>query len=119
MLQPTFRRFLRELDEAPGGNNLQYIYILQYSCIPVSLFFGNQGLYNEIVLGDNGECSGVMCEGSSYSSGRQRKILEQSITLVNDLGFNLCVVPWSPVMRLVTYFGVKGSHQNRGSKKVE
>ena len=26
MLQPTFRRFLRELDEAPGGNNLQYIY---------------------------------------------------------------------------------------------
>ena len=26
MLQPTSRRFLRELDEAPGGNNLQYIY---------------------------------------------------------------------------------------------
>jgi len=26
--------------------------------------------------------------------------------LLNDLGFNLCVVPWSPVMRLVTYFGV-------------
>jgi len=26
MLQLTFRRFLRELDEAPGGNNLQYIY---------------------------------------------------------------------------------------------
>jgi len=25
-LQPTSRRFLRELDEAPGGNNLQYIY---------------------------------------------------------------------------------------------
>jgi len=30
------RRFLRELDEAPGGNNLQYIY------------------YNEIMLGGNG-----------------------------------------------------------------
>ena len=26
--------------------------------------------------------------------------------LLNDLGFNLCVVPWSPVMRLVTYFEV-------------
>jgi len=25
--------------------------------------------------------------------------------LLNDLGFNLCVVPQSPVMRLVTYFG--------------
>jgi len=24
-LQPTSRRFLRELDEAPGGNNLHYI----------------------------------------------------------------------------------------------
>jgi len=27
--------------------------------------------------------------------------------LLNDLGFNLCVAPWSPVVRLVTYFGVK------------
>jgi len=26
MLQPTSRRFLRELDEAPEGNNLHYIY---------------------------------------------------------------------------------------------
>jgi len=26
--------------------------------------------------------------------------------LLNDLGFNLCVAPWSPVVRLVTYFGV-------------
>ena len=26
--------------------------------------------------------------------------------LLNDLGFNLCVVSWSPVMRLVAYFGV-------------
>jgi len=26
--------------------------------------------------------------------------------LLNDLSFNLCVAPWSPVMRLVTYFGV-------------
>ena len=34
-LQPTSRRFLRELDEAPGGNNLHYI--LQCLCIPASV----------------------------------------------------------------------------------
>ena len=55
------RRFLRELNEAPEGNNLQYI--LKCPCI---LFFGNQGLHNEIMLGGNGERSGVMYEGSSY-----------------------------------------------------
>jgi len=49
MLQLISRRFLRELDEAPGGNNLQYI--LKCPCIP---FFGNQGLHNEFVLGGNG-----------------------------------------------------------------
>ena len=27
--------------------------------------------------------------------------------LLNDLGFNLCVVPRSPVVRLVAYFGVE------------
>ena len=27
--------------------------------------------------------------------------------LLNNLGFNLCVAPQSPVMRLVTYFGVR------------
>ena len=26
--------------------------------------------------------------------------------LLNNLGFNLCVVPQSPVVRLVAYFGV-------------
>ena len=26
--------------------------------------------------------------------------------MLNDLGFNLCVAPWSPVVRLVAYFGV-------------
>ena len=26
--------------------------------------------------------------------------------MLNDLGFNLCVAPWSLVVRLVTYFGV-------------
>jgi len=35
LLQPTSRRFLRELDEAPGGNNLHYI--LQHPHVPVSV----------------------------------------------------------------------------------
>jgi len=34
-LQPTSRRFLRELDEAPGGNNLHYI--LQCLHVPASV----------------------------------------------------------------------------------
>jgi len=34
-LQPTSRRFLRELDEAPEGNNLHYI--LQCLCVPASV----------------------------------------------------------------------------------
>jgi len=61
MLQLISRRFLRELDEASGGNNLQYI--LKCLCIP---FFGNQGLHNEFVLGGNRGRSRVMCEGSPY-----------------------------------------------------
>jgi len=40
--------------------------------------------------------------------------LEQSTTLINDLGFNLCVVPQSLVVMLVIYFRVKESCQNRG-----
>jgi len=60
-----------------------------------------------------------MMEKPKEGSGRQKKMSEQSMTLMNDLGFNLCVAPWSLVMRLITYFGVEGSHQNRGPKKVE
>jgi len=37
--------------------------------------------------------------------------------LLNDLGFNLCVAPWSPVVRLVAYFGVVESRQDRGPKE--
>ena len=48
MLQPTSRRFLRELDEVPGGNNLHYI--LHCPRVPA---LGNQGLNNESVLGGN------------------------------------------------------------------
>jgi len=37
---------------------------------------------------------------------RTVKDVEAENDLLNDLGFNLCVVPRSPVMRLVAYFGV-------------
>jgi len=60
-----------------------------------------------------------MMEKPKDGSDRQKKMSEQSLTLMNDLGFNLCVVPWSLVMKLVTYFGVEGSRQNRGPKEVE
>jgi len=73
MLQLTSRRFLRELDEASGGNNLQYI--LKCPCI---LFFGNQGLHNEIMLGGNGGHSGVICEGSPYISHSSPNLLPSS-----------------------------------------
>jgi len=45
--------------------------------------------------------------------------------LLNDLGFNLCVAPQSPVVRLVAYFGVREvvktevlSEQVEKSKKI-
>jgi len=38
---------------------------------------------------------------------------------MNDLGFNLCVMPQSLVIMLVMYFGVEGSRQRRGPKEVE
>jgi len=60
-----------------------------------------------------------MMEEPKEDSGRQKKMLEQNMTLMNDLGFNLCVVLWSLVMRLVAYFGVEGSRQNRGPKEVK
>jgi len=69
MLQLTSRKFLRELDEAPGGNNLQYI--LKCPCIP---FFGNQGLHNKIMLGGNGGHSGVMCKGSPYPDYDEQRL---------------------------------------------
>ena len=38
-------------------------------------------------------------------SGGLSRMLEEN-DLLNDLGFNLCVAPQSPVVRLVAYFGV-------------
>jgi len=38
---------------------------------------------------------------------RQDKDVRMESDLLNDLGFNLYVAPQSPVMRLVTYFGVE------------
>jgi len=60
-----------------------------------------------------------MMENPNSRLQQTRKTLEQSTTLMNDLGFNLCVAPWSPVVMLVAYFGVEESHQNRDPKEVE
>jgi len=38
---------------------------------------------------------------------RQDKDVGAESDLLNDLGFNLYVAPWSLVVRLVIYFGVK------------
>jgi len=38
---------------------------------------------------------------------QQGKDVRVEDDLLNDLGFNLYVAPQSPVVRLVTYFGVK------------
>jgi len=38
---------------------------------------------------------------------RRDKDIGAESDLLNDLGFNLCVVPRSLVVRLVTYFGVE------------
>jgi len=46
-------------------------------------------------------------------------MLEQSTTLMNDLGFNLCIASQSPVVRLVAYFGREESCQNRGPRDIE
>jgi len=39
--------------------------------------------------------------------------------LMNNLGFNLCVVPWSPVVRLVVYFRIRVSQQGKGSRDID
>jgi len=49
ILQPTSRRFLRELDEAPRGNNLPYIY---YSVL-ASLHWVTRVWINESALEGN------------------------------------------------------------------
>jgi len=38
---------------------------------------------------------------------RRDKDIGTESNLLNDLGFNLCVAPQSPVVRLVAYFGVR------------
>jgi len=78
MLQLTSRRFFRELDEAPGGNNLQYI--LKCPCIP---FFDNQGLHNEFVLGGNRGRSRVIYKESPYSTATITKILKFIEIIIN------------------------------------
>ena len=56
--------------------------------------------------------SNVRCRRGMYLAMIEKR-LRQTVkdvgaenNLLNDLGFNLCVVPWSPVVRLVVYFRV-------------
>jgi len=98
MLQLTSRRFLRELDEAPGGNNLQYI--LKCPCSP---FFGNQELHNEILLGGNGGCSGVMCERSPHIYPPSKIAASQSNSsgIENGIEVSLADVSWGGWVLLI------------------
>jgi len=57
----------------------------------------------------------AIVEGRLQRRGRD---VEVENNLLNDLGFNLCVAPWSPVVRLVAYFRVIGSRQDRGPKEL-
>ena len=57
--------------------------------------------------------SNVQCRKGMYLVIIERRLRQQDqdvgaeSDLLNDLGFNLYVAPWSPVVRLVAYFGVK------------
>ena len=56
--------------------------------------------------------SNVRCQRGMYLAMIKRRLrrtvkdVGAENDLLNDLGFNLCVVPRSPVVRLVTYFRV-------------
>jgi len=56
--------------------------------------------------------SNVQCRGGMYLAIIERRLrrtvkdVGAENDLLNDLGFNLCVAPRSPVIRLVIYFGV-------------
>jgi len=56
--------------------------------------------------------SNVQCQGGMYLAIIERRLrrtvkdVGAENDLLNDLGFNLCVAPRSPVIRLVVYFGV-------------
>ena len=57
-------------------------------------------------------CSNIRCQRRIYLAMIKRRLrrtvkdVGAENDLLNDLGFNLCVAPQSPVVRLVTYFGV-------------
>ena len=56
--------------------------------------------------------SNVQCRKGMYLAMIERRLqrtvkdVRAENDLLNDLGFNLCVAPRSPVVRLVAYFGV-------------
>ena len=61
----------------------------------------------------------TIIEKSKKKLWQKEKGVGVEYDLMNDLGFNLCIAPQSLVMRLVAYFGVERSCQNRGPKEIE
>jgi len=57
--------------------------------------------------------SDILCRRGMYLAIIERRLWQRGKDvgvendLLNDLGFNLCVALRSPVVKLVTYFGVK------------
>ena len=68
---------------------------------------------------ENRQCLAMMKNPKKQTLVDKVKTLEQSMILINDLGFNLYVAPQSLVIRLIAYFGIKVSYQNRGSRNIE
>ena len=60
-----------------------------------------------------------MIEKSKKKTPAEGNDIRVEYDLINNLGFNLCVAPWSLVVILVMYFGVERSHQRRCPKEVE
>jgi len=69
--------------------------------------------YKVIVRNPTPFQSNIQCRRGMYLAMIERRLrrtvkdIGAENDLLNDLGFNLYVVPRSPVVRLVTYFGVK------------
>jgi len=119
MLQLTSRRFLRELDEAPGGNNLQYIYWNVFAFHSLVTRDGTMKLCWE-TMG-----SRVMCEGSPYTKSAIRKAQEDMTRYYN---WRRSLAPvFKPEDRVyldtsdikTTCLSLKLSHRRLGPFKIE
>ena len=82
--------------------------ILLYAVVSRTEFWRKEIIRNHTLFQSN-----VRCRRGMYLAMIKRRLWRTvkdvgvENDLVNDLGFNLYIVPRSPVVRLVTYFGVK------------